>query len=233
MVDESVELVGSFTEGDLVLIDPFIKAIEPHVDFKDVKTILDIGSRDLEQSKELHTVFPHAHIHAFEPNPESYAKCVEECPPYVTVHPYAVLDYDGETTFYNVPQAENKGASSIFEPTEFVVGVDMMTIEKIKVPTTRIDSWAKGMGINSIDLCWLDVQGAEIPALKGFGSLLGTVQAIATEAETGALYFGNRKYEPTQYNELKEYLEEQGFEETSYDQPWPFECDITYVRRKK
>lgn len=215
-----------------MLIDKFIESIKPHVDFKDVKVILDIGSRDLEQSLELHTVFPQAQIHAFEPNPQSFQKCYDEAPEYVTVHPYAVLDYDGETSFYMVPQEENKGASSIFEPTEFVVGVDMMTIEKIKVPTKRIDTWAMEQQIDQIDLCWVDVQGAEIPVLKSFGDFLDNVKAIATEAETGALYYGNRKYEPTQYQQLREFLEENGFTEVAYDQPWPLECDVVYVRNK-
>lgn len=214
-----------------MLIDKYIAAIEPHVDFDSIKIILDIGSRDLEQSKELHTIFPQAHIHAFEPNPESYTKCLEDCPSYITVHPCAVLDYDGETKFYNVPQDENKGASSIFEPTEHVVGVDMMTIDKITVPCTRIDTWAKEIGIDTIDLCWIDVQGAEIPVLQSFGVLLDRVQAIATEAETGALYYGNRKYEPTQYNDLRKFLEERSFEEVAYDQPWPMECDLVYARK--
>lgn len=214
-----------------MLIDKFIDSIKPHVDFESVKTILDIGSRDLGQSIELHKVFPNAKIHAFEPNPESFKDCVANAPEYITVYPFAVLDYDGETTFYKVPQDENKGASSIFEPTEYVVGVDMMTIEKIKVPTKRIDTWAKENKIEKIDLCWVDVQGAEIPVLESFGTLLYDVQALATEAETGALYYGNRKYEPTQYEQLKAYLEGSGFMEVAYDQPWPFECDIAYVRR--
>jgi FkbM family methyltransferase len=215
-----------------MLVDPFIEAIKPHVDFTKVKTILDIGSRDLEQSLELHSVFPNAHIHAFEPNPESFKDCQAKAPDYITVWPYAALDSDGEITFYNVPQDENKGASSIFEPTEHVVGVDMLTIQKITVPTKRIDTWATENNISTIDLCWIDVQGAEMPVFKGFGTYLHDVQAIATEAETGALYYGNRKYEPTQYTELKEFLEHEGFTQIAYDQPWALEADIVFVRTK-
>lgn len=213
-----------------MLIDSFVQSIEPYVDPREVKVILDIGSRDLEQSLELHSVYPNAHIHAFEPNPESYVKCVAKAPKYVTVHPFAVLDYDGEITFYSVPQVENHGASSVFEPTEHVVGVDMTTITKVTVSCKRIDTWAKENGIKKIDLVWADVQGTELPTLKGFGKLLDTVKAIATEAETGALYYPNRKYQPTQYPELKEFMEKNGFTEVLYLQPWPFECDLGYVR---
>ena len=39
------------------------------------KVILDIGSRDLEQSIEFTSVYPLAEIYAFEPNPEQYKIC--------------------------------------------------------------------------------------------------------------------------------------------------------------
>lgn len=216
-----------------MLIDKFITAIKPHVDLKSVKTIFDIGSRDLEQSLELLSVFPDAHIYAFEANPDSYAKCVEAAKGHnITVFPYAVLDYDGETTFYKVPQDENHGASSVFEPTDFVVGVQMVTIDKITVPTKRIDTWAKEQGIESVDLVWADTQGCELPVFKSFGPLFDTVQAVATEVETGPLYYPNRKHKPTQYQELKSFLTEHGFTEVDYDQPWPLEADVVYARVK-
>jgi FkbM family methyltransferase len=217
-----------------MLIDNFITAITPHIDFTEVKTILDIGTRDLEQSIELHRVFPNAVIHAFEPNPQSYQDCLKTAKdhPYITVWPLAILDYDGETIFYAVPQDENKGASSIFEPTENVVGTNMMTIEKMLVPAMRIDTWAKKSKVDQIDLAWVDVQGAEIPTFESFGKLLDGVQAIATEAETGAIYFGNKNYDPTQYTQLKDYMDSRGFVEVAKDQPWEFECDLAFVRRK-
>lgn len=216
-----------------MLIDKFITAIKPHVDFTAVETILDIGSRDLEQSLELLKVFPDAHIYAFEANPDSYEKCVEKAKGHnIAVFPYAVVDYDGETTFYKVPQDENHGASSVFEPTENVVGVQMITIDKITVPTIRIDTWAEANGIKQIDLVWADTQGCELPVLKGFSDLLDNVQAIATEVETGPLYYPNRKHAPTQYEELKQFLTDHGMTEVDYDQPWPLEADVVYARVK-
>lgn len=214
-----------------MLIDKFITAIKPHIG--DVKVILDIGSRDLEQSLELLKVFPNAHVYAFEANPESYEKCLEKAKGHnITVFNYAVLDYDGETTFYQVPQDENTGASSIFEPTESVVGVSMVTIDKITVPTIRIDTWAKQQGIEKIDLVWADTQGCELPVLKSFSGLLDGVQAIATEVATGPLYYPGRKHSPTQYEELKEFLTDKGMTEVDYDQPWPLEADVVYARVK-
>lgn len=217
-----------------MLIDQFINSIKPHVDPSEVKVIVDVGTRDLEQSIELHSVYPNAHIHAFEPNIESFAKCQAIAPDYVTVWPWAILDYDGEIDFYEVDQNDNYGASSVFEPTDDVVGVDRVDgLEKVNVRCKRIDTWAKQNGITKIDLAWVDCQGAELPVFKGFGSLLDGVKAIATEVATGPLYYPNRQYQPTQYEELKKFLEGQGFTEVSYHQPWPLEADICYARVKK
>lgn len=216
-----------------MLIDTFIDSIKSHIDFTQVKTILDIGSRDLEQSKELHSVFPDAKIHAFEPNPESFRKCEANAPDYVKVWPYACLDYDGGTPFYSVSQKDNHGASSVFEPTDNVVGVDHVDgLKRILVPCKRIDTWARENHVSKIDLVWQDVQNAEIPCLVGFGRMLDDVKALATEAATGGLYYPNRNYQPTQYEQLKDFLEANRFVEVLYDQPWPFECDTAWVRKK-
>lgn len=216
----------------MALIDKFLEAIKPYVPKSEVEVIFDIGSRDLEQSIELHTAYPNAEIYAFEPNPESYAKCLEKKPDYITLLPYAILDYDGETSFYAVAQQDNHGASSVFEPTEFVVGVDRVNgLEKVTVPCRRIDTVAKELGLNKIDLVWADTQGCELPVLRSFGELLHGIEAIATEVATGALYYPNRKHTPTQYSELREFLESNGFMEVGRDQPWELETDVIYVKK--
>jgi FkbM family methyltransferase len=158
---------------------------------------------------------------------------VKNKPSYINLFHFAALDYDGETSFYAVDQKDNHGASSVFEPTERVVGVDLFNgLEKTTVPCKRIDTWAKENDIKSIDVVWQDCQGSEIPTLEGFGKLLDTVKVIATEAETGELYHTSKKYEPTQYEQLKKYLEDKGFVEVSFDQPWPLECDIIYIKKE-
>jgi FkbM family methyltransferase len=214
-----------------MLIDKLLEAIKPYK--LEIKSILDLGTRDLEQSIEFHSVYPKAKIYAIEANKESYKECLKIKPDYIDLFCFAALDYNGTTTFYNVKQTDNKGASSVFEPTERVVGVDLFNgLEKTTVICKRIETWAIENKIESIDLLWQDIQGCEVPALKGFGKLLDKVKVIATEAQTGTLYHGNRKYEPTQYDELKLYLGKKGFIEIAKDQPWPLEVDLVFIRRE-
>lgn len=215
-----------------MLISRFIDTIKGKIDFNSVKTILDVGSRDLEQSLEFRSIFPNAKIYAFEANPESYQAFQPKLTDNIQAFQFAAMNYDGEIRFTKVSQDENTGASSIFEPTENMVGTPAYSLDYINVPCRRLDTWAKENGITSVDLIWADVQGAELPMFEGMGDLLNTVQAIATEAETGKLYFPSRKYQPTQYQELKTFLESKGFEEWDYVQPWPLECDVVYGRKK-
>lgn len=211
-----------------MLIDPFVEAIKPYN--LDVKTIVDIGSRDLIQSVEFHRAYPKAKLYAIEANPKSYKKCSKIKPNSVELFNFAVLDYDGETTFYEIDQEDNTGGSSIFEPTDKLVANDLChNVEKIVVPCKRIDTWAKENRIDTIDLAWVDVQGAELPVFKGFGSLLKNVKAIATEAATGTIYYANRKYEPTNYTNLRKFLEDNNFKEILYQQPWPYEADLVFI----
>jgi FkbM family methyltransferase len=225
---EAIHHLGS--DGNFVT-KPLVDIIKKNK--LEIHSILDIGTRDLWQSVELHNEFPKSKSYAIEANKDSYDECMKSKPSYVQLFNFAALDYDGETSFYAVKHEDNYGASSIFEPTERVVGVDLFNgLEKTIVPAKRIDTWAKENNIENIDLLWVDVQGSEIPTLKGFGELLDTVKVIATEAETGYLYLPNRKYEPTQYEELKKFLEDKGFIEVSFDQPWPLEVDIIYMRKE-
>ena len=63
-------------------------------------------------------------------------------------------------------------------------------IEKLQVNTKRIDSLINenNIKIENYDFVNLDIQGAELLALKGFGDLLNHVKFIYTEINTNNLY---------------------------------------------
>lgn len=57
----------------------FIEVISNYLDFNDIKTILDIGSRDSYQSVEFRNWFPNAKIIAFEANFDDLVNDIGEC----------------------------------------------------------------------------------------------------------------------------------------------------------
>ena len=79
----------------------FIETISNFIDFNEVNTILDIGSRDGYQSVEFRTWFPDAKIVAFEANPNQISLCENVLKNQnVTLVPKAAGDFNGKTKFY-------------------------------------------------------------------------------------------------------------------------------------
>ena len=182
-------------------------------------TILDIGSRDCEQSLEMSKVFPKARIFAFECNPQTLPICREAIKDSsaITLCPYAVNSYDGECTFYPIDPTRtrttwkdgNPGASSLFKangmyPAEFYVQ------NEIRVPCRRIDSVLKDHGIERVDLISMDLQGAELIALESLGSYLESVHSIHTEVTHREMYQGQNMFP-----EINEYLKARDFSNVS------------------
>jgi FkbM family methyltransferase len=197
----------------IVLIDYLVKTIRNiNPDYKP-SVIIDAGSRDLCQSIEFAREFPDAKIIAFEPNPSQYAYCIEQSKPYknITVLPYAVSDINGEATFYVTPS--NIGASSLLEPIDVPWGV--CEFSKITVPTVRLDDQLKKLGIDKVDIMWMDVQGGELSALKGYTSYIDSTDFIQCEASQ----FGYYKGHPL-CPELEKFFDDHDFEHSFH---LPFE----------
>lgn len=179
--------------------DAFVNSINYNIGGIDPKVILDIGSRDLEQSIELRSHFPNARIIAFEPVPEQYQICLEKSKQYqnIEVYNYALSDEEGELDFWVVEG--NVGGSSLLEPID--VPYSSGTWDKIQVKCRRLDNVLKEIGVDIVDLVWLDVQGVELKVLKGMGSYITGVKAIHTEACPKPYYKGQ-----VLKNELEEFL---------------------------
>jgi FkbM family methyltransferase len=178
--------------------------------------IFDIGSRDCVQSIEFYKTFPNSRIYAFECNPNTLDICKKNIELYsdrITLIEGAVCDYDGEITFYPINQEKtittwkdgNPGASSLFKSN------DKYTIEKyvqdeIKTNCHRLDSIIEKYNIGRVDIIWMDLQGAELLALKGMGRYLDTVKYIHTEVSYEEMYTGQ-----VMFKELNDFILSKNF----------------------
>ena len=190
------------------------------INFGDIKTILDIGAMDARQSVEFSEIFEDAKIYTFEATPENYQKCLEnvaksENKDRIQVFDVAVSDKDEKIKFYPLSIEEmnkggNMGIGSMFklmpEEERKIFPEQNWEQREIEVEGTRIDTWKEKNNIGPIDLVWMDVQGAELHALKGMGESLHNVKAILTEAGTKAYYEGH-----TLFPEIQAYLAQFGF----------------------
>lgn len=141
---------------------------------------------------------------------------------------YAVNDIDDQIIELKV--TNNGQSSSILDlslhkkhhPGVFV-------INSVNVPTITMSTLIKreNIDINKYDFLNLDIQGAELLALKGFEDLLNNIKYIYTEVNTNYLY-----KDCALVSEIDEYLSKYGFKrvETSMTE---FEWgDALYIKNK-
>lgn len=190
------------------MIENFLK----HIENKNEKFIIfDIGSRDCAQSIEFYNAFPNSKIYAFECNPNTLDICKKNIETYsdrITLIEGAVCDYDGNITFYPINQEKtittwkdgNPGASSIFK-SNGEYPIETYIQDKIITKCHRLDTVIDKYCISRVDIIWMDLQGAELLALKGLGNHLQNVKYIHTEVSHKEMYSGQVMFE-----ELNNYI---------------------------
>lgn len=190
----------------------FITRVKQHFSDQSPKVILDVGSRDLEESIQMSLAWPDAKIIAFEPNPDQFKICVNASLSYpnIQVYEYACGDKAEIVTFYVVEG--NVGASSILEPIHMPGGWDNGYQERPWRPlpgiqVRRLDNILEELGVEQVDLIWIDVQGNEFQALSGLGKYINQVKMIHAEAALRPYYKGQ-----VGKNDLEIWLQQQGFD---------------------
>jgi FkbM family methyltransferase len=182
---------------------------------KKISTVVEIGAKDCTETIGLSERFPAAHIYTFECNPATLPLCRARVAgnTSITLTEKAVSDKDGTVTFFPIdpektrsPWADgNQGASSLLRasgkyPKETYVQ------REITVPSTTLLSFIDAQGIAEIGLLWMDIQGAELMALKSAGKKLSTIKVIHLEVEFMEIYSG----QPLMAD-IKRYLNRNGF----------------------
>lgn len=173
--------------------------------------IFDVGAYIGNETKKYLNLFPEAAIHAFEPFKASYAELIRNTEQFtgVTAVNSAVSDMTG-TAVLNV--GEFTPTNSLLKGDErsgkfWGEGVVSLLSEQ-KVKTCTIDDYCAQHGIDKINLLKLDVQGMELPALKGAEGMLsrGKIDLIITEAIFAPTYVGQ-----TAFDKLYEFITGQGY----------------------
>lgn len=192
------------------MIEKFISTIDI-TNKNEEYIIFDIGSRDCVQSIEFYKAFPNAKIYAFECNPNTLDICKKNIENYldrIRLIEGAVCDYNGHITFYPINQKKtittwkdgNPGASSIFK-SNGKYPVETYIQDTINTNCHRLDFVMEKNNIQKVDIIWMDLQGAELMALKGLGKYLQNVRYIHTEVSHKEMYSGQ-----VMFNELHGFI---------------------------
>jgi FkbM family methyltransferase len=168
-----------------------------HVSTDDISQVVIVGAHEADEVERLHRSYPRARFLCFEPNPNTYQVLVKKFNnvPYVKLFDLALSNAPGKARFY---EPDMPGTGSLLEPD----AESWATFSKWKnkdvtsfqVNVSTLDQETKTMA--TLDLLWMDVQGAEGRVLTGAAETLQRTKAIFLEvALTQSPYKGALLFE--------------------------------------
>lgn len=177
--------------------------------------ILEAGAHIGRDTLKMSKLWPQGTIYAFEPVPDLFVQLVERTKERANVicDPRALSDTNGTAEFF-VSSGASTAASSLFAPLEYLTQRPEVLFHTTTVPTITLDSWAAEKNVTHIDFLWLDMQGPELLVLQAAPLILKTVKAILIEVNLTERFTGNPSYD-----EVKSWLESQGFVLNTQDEP--------------
>jgi FkbM family methyltransferase len=189
-----------------------------------VKGILHIGAHECEElSDYLRDGVTSTEIDWVEANPVLVAKMAGRG---ISVHNAAVSDVEAELPFHIT---NNGQSSSLLEfGTHKASYPWCKVVETITVRTKRLDSLIseKSITVNRRNFWNLDIQGAELSALRSAGDAINSVDAIYAEVNTQEVYKGCALLP-----DLDAFLDAKGFKREMIRMTGAGWGDALYVRR--
>lgn len=141
----------------------------------DCSCVITAGGYRGDDSLTYRRMWPDAWIHCVEPTPAFVTElnALFAHDPRVRIHPYALSDADGVSSFRLTPE---RSASSLLpidrRATKMITAEALGPVNVIEVPARTLDTFCHEAAITNIDLLALDVQGAELLVLNGATRLL-------------------------------------------------------------
>jgi FkbM family methyltransferase len=172
----------------------------------EISTVLDVGANRGQTSEEFLRLLPGARVFAVEPIPQAAADIAARCGdnPLLSVAVMALDEHDGEREFRI--NAHNQ-TSSFLQTFAGAKDEAYMGLERVaKVPIMTLGSFCRSRGIQTLDILKMDIQGNELPVVRGGSDFLPNVAAIYAEVLFGRYYVGQ-----TEFAELDTFLRGHGF----------------------
>lgn len=155
--------------------------------------ILDVGAHHGHSTIEYLDAFPSARVFAFEPDEANNRQAVELLRPYgdrVRLSRLGLAEHAGKASLHI---NSHDGTHSLLPIGDMSYWHGQASeIEQVDIETTTLDSLAASEGWDRIDILKMDIQGAELAALRGGAGLLvvGAIDLLCLEVEFEHLYEG-------------------------------------------
>ena len=192
-----------------VTLEPFSPRWLQRTVGADARMVLEIGAHHGTHTDMLLAAFPKATVHAFEPDPraiEVHRRSIRDRR--ATLHELAIGAENGRAEFHvssGLPPGAGDAArreypkgwdqsGSLRAPKKHIERYPWVKFARtIKVDVRTLDTFAAKHAIDSIDLIWADMQGAEGDLAKGGAATLARTRFLYCEYSDDELYEG----EPT------------------------------------
>ena len=157
---------------------------QSNIDTSSFNYIVEIGSKNCQEALTFTKLFPNAHIVSFECNPKLLPQCRTNAAKSnnITLIEKCVTDNPDNHLFYLPKNLD--GTASLCQPN--------FLYDTVNVDTIRMDQFLTDQ---TIDLLWIDVQGAESQVLNSFGSKLNQVNTIYCEVDVSPIRYQHSSYE--------------------------------------
>ena len=162
---------------------------------KENPVIIEIGCHDGENTEWFATKFSQPTIHCFEPDPRALQKFKKKFlgNNKIILHPFALGECRGQMKFYQSYKSDNNGewdaSGSLMAPKNHLKEYPFVKFESgLSVDVYSLDEICESNGIDSIDLIWMDVQGAELKVISGGIKSFQKARYIITEYSNKELY---------------------------------------------
>jgi FkbM family methyltransferase len=195
----------------------------------EVRWIVELGARDCRETLGLAALYPQARIYAFECNPDTLPLCRNAVRGHsgITLIEKAAADRAGRVKFYPVDPSANPGASSLLKASGRYALEDYRQRE-IEVEAITLEAFLATGAIPRVDLLWMDIQGAELAALKGLGGRIADVALIHAEVEFEEMYAGQPLFP-----EVRVFLEAAGFRFLGFTNYSRQDADAVFANRRR
>jgi len=162
-----------------------------------VSTIFDVGANQGQTALELSGRFPNADVHAFEPDPATFAQLKHATSGVTRIHPHC-LGLGSEDAVATLNIAESSEGNSFLELDENRSRHGGWASRQAETTATlhRLDSFCEESDLRRIDLLKIDTQGYEGAVIEGGGAFLHSdnVSVVMLEVDLEPLYKGQAEF---------------------------------------
>lgn len=185
-------------------------------------TVVELGSRDGHNAKDMASIFNARRVITIEANPDCHAD-IESSYPEFENYNLAISNKSGIIDFYKVGHEHGEtllGQSSLLYKSSY----DKIAT-KIQVPALTMDAFVEKRGIGSIECMKIDVEGATYEVLEGFSKIRMT-RLLHIESEHFEFWQGQKLYDDT-----AAFMAEAGYEQVYFAPVWTEQSDSVWLRK--